>query len=213
MSRSPLIPEDPSTVAVVCVECQNGVLGPDSVLPDLRAHTGDLIPNLRRLLHAARGAGARVVHATYEGALGGKQSGTAPLWRLLQQRSAEWAPGAAPTQVVAELFDPTDLVLPRHHGLIPALETELLPVLTNLGVRTVVLTGVSLNLAIPFTAGLVSQAGFQLVVPRDAVAGTPASYGEQVLSNTIALLGRLTSVDDLVAEWSNRALPTAVQTS
>jgi hypothetical protein len=41
-----------------------------------------------------------------------------------------------------------------------------------------------------------------LVVPRDGVGGTPASYAEQVLNNTIAVLGRLTTVDQLIAEWS-----------
>lgn len=210
MSQSPLTPEDPSTVAVVCVECQHGVLGPDSVLPDLVAHIGDLVVNLRRLLDAARGAGARVVHATYEGPLGGKQTGTARIWRTLGQRTAKWAPGTLPTQVLPELLAASDLVLPRHHGLMPAVDTELLPVLANLGVRTVVLTGVSLNIAIPVTAAHVSQAGFHLVVPRDAVAGTPASYGQQVLSNTISLLGRVATVDDIVAEWSSRALPAAV---
>jgi hypothetical protein len=37
-------------------------------------------------------------------------------------------------------------------------------------------------------------------VPRDAVAGTPAYYAEQVLGHTIALLGRITTVDELIAE-------------
>ena len=41
------------------------------------------------------------------------------------------------------------------------------------------------------------------VVPRDAVGGTPTEYGEQVLDNTIAVLARLTTVDDLIAEWSD----------
>jgi hypothetical protein len=39
-------------------------------------------------------------------------------------------------------------------------------------------------------------------VPRDAVAGTPADYAGQVLDHTIALLGRITTVDDLIAEWA-----------
>ena len=64
-----------------------------------------------------------------------------------------------------------------------------------------VLTGVSLNLAITHTAGHVTQAGFDLVVPRDGVGGTPASYAKQVLDNTIAVLGRLVTVDQLVDEW------------
>jgi len=86
--------------------------------------------------------------------------------------------------------------------LFPTLDTELLPVLKGLGVRTVILAGVSLNLALPHTAGHATQAGFNLIVPRDAVGGTPVGYAEQVLDNTIAMLGRLTTVDDLIAEWA-----------
>jgi nicotinamidase-related amidase len=205
MSPSKLTPDDPSAVAVVCVECQNGVLGPASVLPQLAADSGDLVTNLRRLLDAARSARIRVVHATYEGVLGGRHAGTARIWRALGPATAEWAPGTEATGVLPELLSATDLVLPRHHGLFPTLGSELLPVLDNLGIRSVVLTGVSLNLALPHTAGHTTQAGFDLVVPRDAVGGTPAAYGEQVLANTIALLGRITTVDELITEWSSRS--------
>src|SRR5262249_9023476 len=113
---------------------------------------------------------------------------------------------------VPELLAPTDLVLPRHHGLFPTLDTELLPVLRSIGVETVVLAGVSLNLALPHTAGHLTQAGFRLVVPGDAVGGTPAGYAQQVLTHTIALLGRVTTVDDLIAWWSgeDRAAAPAV---
>lgn len=192
-----------ATVAVVCVECQNGMLGPDAVLPGLAADAGRLVENLSRLLYAARGYGIRVVHATYEGTSGGRPTGTARLWRALGPAIAEWEPGATATKVIDELLAPSDLVLARHHGLFPTLDTELLPVLRDLGVQTIVLAGVSLNLALPHTAGHATQAGFEVVVPRDAVGGTPTEYGEQVLDNTIAVLARLSTVDDLIAEWSD----------
>ena len=198
-------PWNPDTTAIVCVECQNGVLGPDSVLPALATDSADLVSNVGRLLDGAREFGARVVHATYEGSLGGRPTGTARLWRALGPATASWAPGSAETSVVAELLAPSDLVLPRHHGLFPTLDSELLPVLKGLGVDTVVLAGVSLNLAITHSAGHLTQAGFELVVPRDAVGGTPPSYAEQVLNNTIAVLGRLTTVDQLIGEWSARS--------
>jgi nicotinamidase-related amidase len=199
MSARPLTGE-PSTVAVVCVECQNGVLGSDSVLPELAQHCAGLVANIRRLLDAARRAGVHVVHATFERLPGTKPAGTARLWRALGPATAEWKPGSPETQVVSELLAPTDLVLPRHHGLFPTVGTELLP-LKDLGVETVVLAGVSLNLALPHTAGHTTQAGFRLVVPSDAVGGTPASYAEQVLTHSIAMLGRITTIDALVAGW------------
>ncbi|MBB5160679.1 cysteine hydrolase [Mycobacterium sp. AZCC_0083] len=194
-------PWNPDTTAIVCVECQNGVLGPESVLPALATDSADLVGNVRRLLDAARKFGARVVHATYEGSLGGRPTGTARLWRALGPATAHWAPGVAATAVVPQLLGPGDIVLPRHHGLFPTLDSELLPVLKGFGVSTVVLAGVSLNLAITHTAGHTTQAGFELVVPRDAVGGTPAEYAEQVLNNTIAVLGRLATVDQLISEW------------
>jgi nicotinamidase-related amidase len=193
---------DPASTAVVCVECQNGVLGPESILPALAADTSELVSSVRRLLDSARKFGARVVHATYEGSFGGRPTGTARLWRALGPATAQWTPGSAPTTVLPELLAPTDLVLPRHHGLFPTLDSELLPVLKGLGVSTIVLAGVSLNLAITHTAGHVTQAGFDLIVPRDAVGGTPKDYAEQVLDNTIAVLGRLTTIDQLTGEWA-----------
>jgi nicotinamidase-related amidase len=199
MATTPLTPE---TTAVVCVECQNGVLGPESVLPALAADSSELVFSVRRLLDSARQVGVRVVHATYEGNLGGRATGTARIWRALGPATAQWAPGSASTAVLPELLAPTDLVLPRHHGLFPTLDSELLPVLKGFGVSTIVLAGVSLNLAITHTAGHVTQAGFDLVVPRDAVGGTPQDYAKQVLDNTIAVLGRLTTVDQLIGEWT-----------
>jgi nicotinamidase-related amidase len=198
----PPSPWNPDTTAIVCVECQNGVLGAESVLPALAADSADLVGSVRRLLDAAREFGARVVHATYEGSLGGRPTGTARLWRALGPATAHWKPGTAETAVVPQLLGPGDLVLPRHHGLFPTLDSELLPVLKGFGVTTIVLAGVSLNLAITHTAGHATQAGFDLVVPRDAVGGTPAEYAEQVLNNTIAVLGRLTTVDELIGEWT-----------
>jgi nicotinamidase-related amidase len=193
---------DPGSTAVLCVECQNGVIGEHSVLPNLASDSAGLVENIGKLLDGARSAGVRVVHATFEGVAAGTDPGSARIWRALGPATAHWTPECEGVQVVPRLNGPGDLVIPRHHGLFPTSGTELLPVLRGLGVQTVVLTGVSLNLALPHTAGDIVQQGLDLVVPRDAVAGTPAEYGEQVLANTMVNMGRLTTVDKLLAYWS-----------
>jgi hypothetical protein len=48
---------------------------------------------------------------------------------------------------------------------------------------------------------LVNQA-FDVVVPRDAVAGTPDDYGEMMIAHTIRFLATMTTTDDLVKAWS-----------
>jgi nicotinamidase-related amidase len=196
---------DPQTTAVICVECQNGVLGEQSVLPVLAGDSAGLVESIGRMLDGARRAGARVVHATHQGTAAGHHHGRAWIWRTLGPATARWTPTSIETQVIPRLKQPDDLVIPRHHGLFPTSGTELLPVLRGLGIQTIVLAGVSLNLALPHTAGDIVQAGFGLVVPRDAVAGTPAEYGEQVLKYSMAMMGRLTTIDDLLTHWKNAA--------
>ncbi|GAA1844477.1 hypothetical protein GCM10009836_24910 [Pseudonocardia ailaonensis] len=66
------------------------------------------------------------------------------------------------------------------------------------------LAGVSLHVAILLATADATERGFDVVVPRDTVVGTPREYGEQVLRNTLAMLARLTTVDALVAGWTER---------
>ncbi|MFJ8816399.1 cysteine hydrolase [Amycolatopsis thermoflava] len=192
---------DPRTTAVVCVECQAGVLGENSVLPALAADARAVVPGIEKLVRSARAAGATVVHATFEGRLGAVNPGTAPLWRAIAQPTEEWAPGHPAVQVLPELYAEEDLVLPRHHGLSPTWGTELLPVLRARGVRTLVLAGVSLNVAIVLGAGEAAHEGFEVVVARDAVTATPADYGEQMLRHTFKMMGRVLTVDQIGASW------------
>jgi nicotinamidase-related amidase len=46
------------------------------------------------------------------------------------------------------------------------------------------------------------NAGYRVVLPRDAVAGVPAEYGTAVLDNTLSLLATITTTDDLIASWA-----------
>ncbi|CAO5177345.1 hypothetical protein FAIPA1_30286 [Frankia sp. AiPs1] len=55
---------------------------------------------------------------------------------------------------------------------------KLFGVLRNLGVTTIVATGVSVNIAIPNLVMDAVNRGYQVVVPRDAVAGIPADYAD-----------------------------------
>jgi nicotinamidase-related amidase len=94
-----------------------------------------------------------------------------------------------------------DLVIGRLHGLSPMTGTSLDPVLRNLGVRTVVATGVSVNVAVLGFAFEVVNHGYQLVVPRDAVAGVDDAYVDAVFAGTLSLLATVTTTDDLLAVW------------
>jgi len=61
--------------------------------------------------------------------------------------------------------------------------------------------GGSVNLGIVGAAVEAVDLGYRVVVPRDGVIGHPTDYTELVLEHTLALLARLTTVDELLAEW------------
>lgn len=194
----------PGHTAVVTSEVQGGVVGDRSALPQLaEAARQTMLPALARLLPAARAVGVEVVHCTvYRRADGKGANRNARIFRGVQKASQGLEPATPASTVLPELGpDPGDLVLTRTHGLNPMGGTDLDPVLRNLGVTTVVVTGVSVNIAVTNLVLDAVNLGYQVVVPRDAVCGIPADYADAVLDNTLSLLATLTTVDELMAAW------------
>ena len=192
---------DLTAAAVVTSECQNGVIGPQSVLPELAAAAaGSVLPNGARLCAAARAAGVPVVHCVAGRRADDRGSNrNARLFGAMLKSPVRLDLGTPAAEVVAD-FDvqTSDLVLSRLHGLSPMAGTDLDPVLRNLGVTTVVVVGVSVNVAVTNLVMDAVNHGYQVVLPRDAVCGVPASYADAVIDNTLGLLATVCSTEDVV---------------
>jgi nicotinamidase-related amidase len=196
---------DPAHTALVTSEVQNGVVGATSALPALaEAAAVEMLPNLIRLLPAARSAGVQVVHCTaYRRADGKGANHNARLFMGVRKSPVGLLPGSAAVAVFPPLGpEPDDLVLTRTHGLNPMAGTDLDPVLRNLGIRTLVVTGVSVNVAITNLVMDAVNHGYDVVLPRDAVCGLPGPYADAVIDNTLALLAAVTTTDELMAIWA-----------
>jgi nicotinamidase-related amidase len=195
---------DPAHAALVANECQRGVIGDRSLLPELAEAAAPIVPNIARLAAAARAAGVAVVHTTAVRRADGRgANANARLFMATRRSGRAVVPGSPEAEVVPEIgVAEADLVLPRLHGLSPMHATELDPVLRNLGVRTVVAVGVSVNVALTNLVFDAVNAGYQVVVPRDAVAGLPAEYVEAVFAHTLGLLATLTTTAEVVAAWA-----------
>jgi biuret amidohydrolase len=195
---------DPARTAVVTSECQNGVLGPDAIFPELAAVAAPAVAAIARLVAAARGARVQVLHCLALRREDGKGASTnARLFAAAARSSRPLAPGSVAAGLIPELGgDERDLVLTRLHGLSPMAGTDLDPLLRNLGISTVVVAGVSLNVAITNLVMDAVNAGYQVVLPRDAVAGVPATYAEAVIEHTLSLLATVVDVDDVLAAWN-----------
>jgi nicotinamidase-related amidase len=198
----------PAHTALVLQEVQNGVVGSPSALPALTdaAAATDLIGNCARLATAARAAGVPVFHCTAETRDDTRGANSnARLFAGVAKSPVRLSPGSGAVQVPEEIgVAAEDIVLPRYQGLGPMAGTQLDPMLRNLGVTTIVGVGVSLNIGMPNFAFDAVNAGYQFVMPRDAVAGVPAEYAAAVLENSLALVATLTTTAELLREWSPR---------
>jgi nicotinamidase-related amidase len=193
----------PEHTAIVTQECQGAVMGPNAGLAALaRQARREALPNIVRLLPAARAAGVRVVHCLVQrrpDGLGANRNARIFEGSRTDVDIAEGSDGAA---LLPELGpEPTDMVLRRWHGVGPMGGTDLDAILRNLGVTTIVAVGVSLNIAIPNLVMDAVNAAYRVVLPRDAVAGLPAEYGNAVIDNTLSLLATVTTTDDLLEAW------------
>lgn len=195
---------EPRNTAVVTSEVQQGVVGARAALPELAAIARPMIERTSALCAAARSAGVRVIHATAARRADSAGSNrNARLFAAVRKSPVALLQGSPEVQVVPELGpEPQDLVLTRLHGLSPMSGTDLDPILRNLGVTTLVVTGVSVNVAITNLVFDAVNAGYQVVVPRDAVAGVPQSYADQVIDNTLSVLATITTVDELATAWA-----------
>ena len=189
-------------LAALTMELQRGVMGDLASFPELAAAATQrgIVTQAARLLGAVRAAGLPVVHCTAE--FRADRAGTlanTPLHTAVLRRPAHLLEGTAATELVPELgVETTDYVSPRRHGVAPFTGTPLHATLQALGVRVLVVTGVSVNIAV---LGLCIEAvnlGYQVVLASDAVTGVPLDYADLVMANSVALVASVRTVDEII---------------
>ena len=196
---------DPSSTVLVTQECQNGVLGDRAVFPELaQVARKQMIPNAALLAKGARAAGVPVVHCVVHRRADGLGSNdNARLFAAARRASVPLLPGTPAVEVIPEIgVEDSDLVLSRLHGLGPMGGTDLDSILRNLGARTIVGVGVSVNVGLLSLVLDAVNAGYRFVLPRDAVAGVPEDYADAVIDNTLALVATVVTTDELLGVWS-----------
>ncbi len=196
---------DPQHTAVLTMELQRGVVGDLAAMPHLRdAVTSDeTIPHTAHLVGAARAVGARVVHCTavFREDRAGSPANY-PFAAAARKKPVALRVGSPEAAVVPELGpEPSDLESSRMHGMSPFAGTSLDVTLRAEGIRTIVATGVSVNVGI---FGLVIEAvnhGYRVVIATDCVTGMPAEYAEAVLKNSLTLLATLRTSREILDVW------------
>jgi nicotinamidase-related amidase len=196
---------DSAHTAVLTMELQRGVVGDHATIRELADIVAqrDVITTAAKVVQAARTVGARVVHCTAEfrpDRAGSNEN--APLLRAVAKAPAHLLVGSEAAQVVPELGpEPADLISSRRHGLTPFPGTDLDAILRNLGVTSIVATGVSVNIGLTGLVMVAADLGYRVAVVTDAVAGVPAEYADDMLRHTVAPLATLVTSDQVLTAW------------
>jgi biuret amidohydrolase len=205
---------DPATTAVVTMELQRGIVGPAAMLPQLADRVAEIgmMDIVGGLCTAARAAGVRVVHNTAEHRsddAGYTENCT--IFAIGAKLARE--SGIRPTEIGSEGAklmpqlgdDPRDIKVPRMHGMSPFMSTSLDQMLRNLGIRTIIAAGVSVNMGITGLCLNGVDLGYQVVLPRDCVAGVPADFADAAIQHTLSLLATVTTAAEIQSVWQQMA--------
>jgi nicotinamidase-related amidase len=196
----------PGRVALLLSEVQRSVVGDLAKRPELAqaARDAGVIPNSARLAAAARAHNAPVVHClanTDPKRFGANTN--ARLFKGVVSRDEASPNDPAGDTPCPEVWRSGDILSPRDHGLSPMADSQLDRRLRNSGITTVILAGVSLNMALVHMAMEAVNSSYQVIIASDAVAGVPTDYAEPILKYCLSFIATITSTDELIAAWRN----------
>ena len=188
--------------ALVISECQRGVLDSSiAIFPGLAEQAAErgMLANIDRLARTFRDAALPVVHVhvAHRPDFGGVVPNSLVAVRA---RKAESMVAGTPAVEPMEGAVPAagDYVSLRRAGIGMWYGTDLDATLRNLDVSTVVLCGVSTNIALFAGAMGAIDRGYFVVLPEDATAGAAPDLHEWMITNSLPLIATISSTDAVV---------------
>lgn len=188
--------------ALIISECQRGILDPArSVAAGLAhaAHEREIVARTAELAAAFRSRELPVVHCIIEHRKDGKglRANSYLAAKALEQGSM--TAGTTDVEIPAELGpEPGDIVSSRATGLTAFYGTDLDAMLRLQRIETLILAGVSTNVALPGLALEAVNRGYSVVLAEDCTAGASPEAHEFMVANLLKLLARIAPAADII---------------
>lgn len=189
--------------ALIVNECQVGLLQAEySMFPALanQATSRNIVSNIADIVKAFRAKGLPIF---FTPALQRADMIDKKINSLISAMSAKagnliegtpqaaFSPGLEP--------EPNDFVIQRGSGLIATLGTSLDLTLRRMGVETLVVTGVSTNVAIPGITISAVEFGYHVVIPEDCIAGSDPEVHKVIVENQLRMMATITDRHAVIA--------------
>lgn len=184
-------------------ECQNGLINPEyaTTMSSLaeQAEERDIVGRISALADAFRAADLPVAHATIEPAADYEGFDLSSPLAAVTVKRGEFKAGTPLPQIHPGLTPHEgDLLFPRTTGMTSFFRSGLGAALRERGVDTVVLAGISVNVAIPGTTVEAINRGLSVIIPEDATAATTAEVQELTFRVILPALATITTTQDVV---------------
>ena len=187
--------------ALVISECQLGVIEPERAIFQGLANEvvrRGIVPRIAGLAERFRKAGLPVSHATAAHRPDFADVKPNTLIDALVRKNRTMVSGTPDVAIVAELAPkPEDIVMERSSGLIPFLGTALDSVLRRMDIETVVITGVSTNLAVTGSAFAAAEMGYHVVIPEDCIAGADPEVHRVIVEQQLRMIARIVTAEQV----------------
>jgi nicotinamidase-related amidase len=97
-----------------------------------------------------------------------------------------------------------DFEIRRTSGFIAMCATQVDALLRRMDISTIVLVGVSTNVAIPGNAIVASELGYHVVVPEDCIAASDQKAHQAIIEYQLQMIARMVSSVNLIAALDER---------
>lgn len=201
---------DPKTTALVLIEFQNDFTSEGGTLhgavAEVMEATGTL-PNAKKALEAARGAGVTVIHSPISFAPGYYEITSHPYGILAGVvDSNSFVKGTWGCAIVGEVAPAdSEIVLEGKRGLDAFASTNLDFILRSKGIKTVVLAGFLTNCCVESTMRSAYEKGFEVYTLTDAVGATSVEEHANAIKYDYPMFSKPITVDEFVAALSGEA--------
>ena len=200
-------------VALLVIDMQNGFCKPKGSMSTLGLDTSmceAVIPQVRALVDLAHEAKVPVIFTRYVYLPGYADGGLLPTEILPAMRDIDALTEGSWDAAIVDELTPADGDLVVDKSRYSAFYgTRLEPILTSLGVRSLVMCGVTTNMCVETSARDASQRDYPTFVVGDACAETDAQRHENALQTLSFGFCWVTSVADVAQAWGSARVPTS----
>lgn len=206
------MPVPRSGTALMIIDMQNGFLDEKGSLASIGFPWEALQPAIQgcvRLIDGARSAGVPVIYTRYVYQPGFRDGGLLPNELVPSMKEVgSLVDGTWDAEIVPALAPQGDDIIIDKARPSSFYGTRLEPFLTSLGVRSLVLAGVTTNICVETTARDAGQRDYRTYVVSDATAEYDPGRHEHALTTIGFTFGWVTTVDGVLESWTDQPAPT-----